>query len=196
MSKNFKRKLSLKKLIRIQKKFINDSYEEFVNEGSINDKFINEESVNEDSVNEDSVNEEFINDEFTNEESVNEESENDFNNKKFKDDDIRNIIFEKINNRFAYSKLDKFKIVIMIDNGYINATKLCKYTNKQLIHWMENKRSKEIIKDFGKNIGSSRDDLVIRVNGGKLTKISGTYVHPILITHFVASNFISRSEMK
>jgi hypothetical protein len=164
MSKNFKHKLSLNKSTRTQKKIINDSDEDSINEES------DEESINEES----------------DEDSVNEELENDFNNKKFKEDDIRNIIFEKINDKFAYGKLDKFKVVIMINNGYINATKLCNDANKQLIHWMENKRSKEMIKDFGKFTGLSRDELVIKVNGGKLTKISGTYMHYTLITHIAS----------
>jgi hypothetical protein len=102
------------------------------------------------------------------------------------DDDIRNIIFEKINDKFAYGKLGKFKVVMMIENRYINATKLCKDDGKEMKHWIENKSSKEMIKDFGKILGLSKDELIVKINGGKLTKISGTYVHHSLITHIAS----------
>lgn len=74
----------------------------------------------------------------------------------------------------------------MINNGYINATKLCNDGGKKLIHWMENKHSKQLMKDFGKMIGLPKEELIIKINGGKLTKISGTYVHSSLITHIAS----------
>lgn len=114
--------------------------------------------------------------------------DNDSDNKsiKYNDDDIRNIIIEKINDKFAYGKLGNFKVVIMTSNGNINATKLCQDGGKELKHWMENKSSKKMITDFCGYAGLPINEMVIKVNGGKLTKVSGTYVHSSIITHIAS----------
>lgn len=116
----------------------------------------------------------------------NEDCESDNIQKKYKDNDVRNIIFKEINNNFAYGKLKEFKVILMIKNGYINASKLCLDGGKKLKHWLENNNSKKLIDDFGKILGLTRDELLIKVNGGRLTKISGTYVHSNLITHIAS----------
>jgi len=114
-------------------------------------------------------------------ESEAEDCEFDNPQKKYKDNDIRNIIFKEINRDFAYGKLKDFKVILMTKNGYINATKLCQDGGKQVKHWFENKSSEKIINDFGKFLNLTRDKLIIKINGGSLTKISGTYVHPHII---------------
>ena len=44
---------------------------------------------------------------------------------KYDRSDIRNIIFEEINNKYSYGKYGTFDVIIMNKNGYINATRLC-----------------------------------------------------------------------
>jgi hypothetical protein len=44
------------------------------------------------------------------------------------DNDIKDIVFRKINNEFIYGLYGDFKVVMMMKNGYINATKLCQLT--------------------------------------------------------------------
>ena len=122
------------------------------------------------------------NDEYDEEESGNNKHDieiNDFKNKSY--DDIRECMYKKINNKFAYAKLGKFNVIMLRKNGFINATKLCNSANKKLIHWMENKNSKEMIVAFSKLLNMDRDQIITRVNGGKNTIISGTYMHPDLI---------------
>jgi len=50
--------------------------------------------------------------------------------KTYDKDAIQNIIFEDINDVYAYGKYGDFNVIIMKDNGYINATKLCKDAHK------------------------------------------------------------------
>ncbi len=38
---------------------------------------------------------------------------------------LSDIVFEKINDKFGYGQYIDFKVIIMLENGYINATKLC-----------------------------------------------------------------------
>lgn len=95
--------------------------------------------------------------------------------------DTGNIIFEDIDDKYAYGKVGNFDVIIMKQNGYINATKLCKDGEKEFFHWKENKTSKEFINALQSQLGIS--NWVYSVAGGKITKIRGTYVHPLLITH-------------
>ncbi len=61
--------------------------------------------------------------------------------------DIRNIIFEDINDDYAYGKLGPFDVMMMKKNGFINATKLCNDAGKRFKHWGENNFSKELIRE-------------------------------------------------
>jgi hypothetical protein len=104
-------------------------------------------------------------------------------NKNLKKSDIRNIIFERINNKFSYGKYGPFVVVIMEGNGYINATKLCKLDkNKRFVDWKVNKSSKLLISETSKLKNIPENELIININGGSNTVISGAYVHEDLIT--------------
>jgi len=60
-----------------------------------------------------------------------EEYDNDSDIDEYDSDDIRNIIFKDIDDKYAYGKLGNFKVMLMKKNGYINATKLCKDAKKE-----------------------------------------------------------------
>ena len=110
-------------------------------------------------------------------------------------DDFRNIIFENINDDYAYGKMGTFTVMIMKKNGYINATKLCNFANKRFAHWLENKGSNELVEEVdlqcNRNSGLNKpikkstiknSPSVIMINTG--TKIThGTYLHSDLIIH-------------
>ena len=103
-------------------------------------------------------------------------------NKKLKKSDIRNIIFEKINDKFSYGRYGPFNVIMISKNGYINATKLCQLDEKKrFTDWKANKRSKMLISELSKLFNISENELIININGGSNTKISGTYVHPEII---------------
>ena len=106
--------------------------------------------------------------------------------------DIRNIIFKDINEDYAWAKYGDFKVIMMKENGYINATKLCSDamiqtgSKKPFKNWKANSNTKELIDVISAPAEISAGDLFITITGGKLTEIRGTYVHPELIP-FVAS---------
>ena len=43
---------------------------------------------------------------------------------------LNQIIFDYINNDYAYGKYGEFTVIMMTSNRYINATKLCKQYGK------------------------------------------------------------------
>src|SRR5437868_626576 len=45
-------------------------------------------------------------------------------------DNIKNIMFEEIDENYSYGKYGVFKVVMMKSNGYVNVTKMCKDYNK------------------------------------------------------------------
>ena len=103
--------------------------------------------------------------------------------------DIRDVMFEHIDDEFAHAKLGEFQVIMMKKNGYVNATKVCDKYKKRFRRWLVNKVSKEIIsevtninnknKPAGKKAG-----LIIKVIGGSIAT-RGTYVHSDLINHIV-----------
>jgi len=111
--------------------------------------------------------------------------------KKTNGKDIREICFEDINEQYSRGKYDKFIVVIMKKNGYINCTKLCQEiakvtgSKKELKKWFVNINSKEIIKSVSSYTGMPRENLSAIINAGP-NDIRGTYVHNLLVTHIIA----------
>lgn len=105
---------------------------------------------------------------------------------------LSKIIFEHINDKYAYGKYDEFKVIIMKENRYINATKLCNETGKSFKHWLENANSKNLIEEVEKTFTAGYPAVnkksTIMVQGGKGTNglINGTYVHELLIPHIAS----------
>jgi len=94
--------------------------------------------------------------------------------------------FETINEKYSKALYGDFNIIIDMTNGYINATKLCAVGGKQMSHWLENKGSKDLIKEF-ENVDCYPDSHIYEVrNGIKCNNINGTYVHPDLIPHIAS----------
>lgn len=96
---------------------------------------------------------------------------------------ISEIIFEHINDKYAYGKYGEFTIIIMKENKYINATKLCSANKKRFDHWLENANSKKLIE----NLSDTNLKATIKISGGygKSGLINGTYVHPSLMEHII-----------
>lgn len=115
---------------------------------------------------------------------------------------LHDIVFEHINEKYAYGAYGEFRIMMMRKNSYINATKLCNENNKQLKHWLENKNGKDLVDEVKKEINRSKNSMVgyptieeneevepiITIKGGnkKLQLVTGTYVHPLLIPHIAS----------
>uniref|UniRef100_A0A6C0CBK2 KilA-N domain-containing protein n=1 Tax=viral metagenome TaxID=1070528 RepID=A0A6C0CBK2_9ZZZZ len=90
---------------------------------------------------------------------------------------------DKINNDYYRSRYETFSIIVMIKNGYVNATKICKIYSKEFRQWKVNKTSREILQELSNVTGISLNKLTKTVAGGRTIDIRGIYVHPDLITH-------------
>jgi hypothetical protein len=105
---------------------------------------------------------------------------------------LNQIIFEHIDDKYAYGKYGDFKVIIMKENCYINATKLCKEYGKELSNWLRNANSKELIEETEKEISvlhirrTENNKSFITVKGGNNQNICGTYVHELLIPHIAS----------
>ena len=110
---------------------------------------------------------------------------------------ITEIIFEDICEGYGYGMYGDFKIIMMRKNGYVNASKLCREHNKKYDHWSRNDNSNELINVVKQRIQQKNliphywgikkneefEPIIIIKGGGEINKISGTYVHPLLIPH-------------
>lgn len=74
------------------------------------------------------------------------------NTPSFTSQDMLSIIFEDINDKYAYGQYGEIKVMIMKKNGYVNATKLCALSKKRFDHWLANKQSKELMNEINKEI--------------------------------------------
>jgi len=117
--------------------------------------------------------------------------ENKPSQKKLKDD-IMKISFKDINDDYCWGRYGPFKVIIMKENGYINATKMIAVVKtkngkkKELKHWNETASSKELIAEISAAVVCTTDDLTIVITGGNNQTICGTYVHHYLIPHIAA----------
>ena len=116
---------------------------------------------------------------------------------------ITKLAYQKINDKFSKAMYGDIDVIMDIDNGYINATKLCTDKGKNIKNWLGKARSKELIKSFKKT-----DPLYVNVTGDN--DLRGTYIHPALIPTIVAwlyplfdrrvakivNNFILNKEVK
>ncbi|AAR83571.1 transcriptional regulator [Canarypox virus] len=87
---------------------------------------------------------------------------------------------------------------MMKENGFVNATKLCKLGGRNLKHWLENKQSKELVKELEtidkvwkvKSPGRNSGRVILEVGtiskGKHQYEVAGSYVHPDLIPHIAS----------
>jgi hypothetical protein len=101
------------------------------------------------------------------------------------DNNLKDIIYEDITDEYCLGKYGEFEVIIMKRNGYINATKLCQQGGKQLFHWMELDCARNICKEVSSILITDIHSLKIIIFGGSgnSKRISGSYLHPMLITH-------------
>lgn len=109
---------------------------------------------------------------------------------RYDDDDLRNVIFETIDDKYAKGKLGQLEVIMMKSNGYVNITKICTSAGKNFSHWKENASSKKLLKEVSKSVnphivkpvGEKYAHLMILDNKSKAS-LKGTYVHPKLAIH-------------
>ena len=117
---------------------------------------------------------------------------------------LNNIIFENINEDYAYGKYADFTVIMMIKNRYINATRLCNEHGKKLDKWTRNECNKELIELVNNKIIFSHSPTpypalvgnnniidgntsIIQIQSTKHKGIlRGTYIHELLIPHIAS----------
>ena len=97
------------------------------------------------------------------------------------------ISFKNINNDYHWGKYGDFKVIIMKENGYINATKLiagdCTNNgNKKFNDWSRGKNNKKLMNEISSFVGIPVNLLYNTISTGP-NNLRGTYVHPLLMTH-------------
>ena len=105
---------------------------------------------------------------------------------------LSEIIFEHINNDFAYGKYGDFTVIIMKKNRYINATKLCKEYNKLFKNWLRNDENKILINEVDNELKKSADSSIKKHTKALITlqkecnnTLRGTYVHPDIMPNII-----------
>ncbi len=107
---------------------------------------------------------------------------------------IINISVKDINDEYAYGDYAGFKVIIMKENGYINATHMCSRLPtqneifKDFENWLCDDNAQELINALSILVDVPTDDLLIPIttSSKKLTEIRGTYAHPKLIPHIAS----------
>ena len=103
---------------------------------------------------------------------------------------INEVAFEQIQGNYWYGAYEEFRVVMMKDSGYINATKMCKDNGKLYYHWARQKHIKQLIRFVGVKAKKEHGGVLpmpIRVaikatdNSQTDKLISGVYIHPDLI---------------
>jgi len=102
--------------------------------------------------------------------------------------DIKDIIINKINDKYSRGTYADFSVILMNKNGYINATKLCQLAkeNKPFFEWTKTNISKRFYAAASKESGLDRNKLEYVDNVSSDKKLRGTYVHPLLIPHIAS----------
>ena len=119
---------------------------------------------------------------------------------------LSEICYQQIKGNYWYGAYGDFKVVMMKDCGWVNATKLCKDGGKKLCDCLRLDGAKKLIHDFDLKLrqqasGNTRDDSnEWRVSDVQICTsvckpvhtahttleerlISGTYIHPNLVPH-------------
>ena len=104
---------------------------------------------------------------------------------------LADIAYEQIEGKFWYGRYGQFRVVMMKDCGFINATKLCRDGGKDLRDWNANKNSKDLLQCLATKLGDDGDSESIFVRKIIRTAqqtdvekaVSGTYYNPLIIPH-------------
>jgi KilA-N domain/Protein of unknown function (DUF3627) len=91
------------------------------------------------------------------------------------------ITFQSVDNQYEWGYYFDIKVLIMTQNGYINATKMCQDENKQFRFWLQNDSSKELLDEFERYVSRPSDLMIKNIVGPN--EFRGTYVHLDLVPH-------------
>lgn len=110
---------------------------------------------------------------------------------------MQSIIYESINEKFGYGEYLGFKVIIMKENGYINATRMLKNIEeitgkrKDFHDWKRIQQAQELIEAVENDLKAVRGISVSAFyteKGGiqEFQYLQGSYVHPDIIVHIAS----------
>lgn len=85
----------------------------------------------------------------------------------------QNLIFKSSNGLSLYQRAD---------DGYVNATKLCRDEGKRMNHYLHNQETKDYLAELSRSAGIPANLLVVKRNTG-VNNERGTWVHPKVAIH-------------
>jgi len=99
------------------------------------------------------------------------------------ENEIKKIKIEKMNNIYGKSMYLGVPVIIMLDNNYINATKLCKQVNekKSFKEWKRTQFKNKYYDMVSKNTHIKMNKLEFTNRTSSDKNLRGSYVHPLLI---------------
>lgn len=68
------------------------------------------------------------------------------------------------------------------NNGYVNATAMCRAAGREFKHYNENRTTREFIAELSREVGIPTSELIQSVSGGN-PALQGTWVHPRVAIH-------------
>ena len=101
---------------------------------------------------------------------------------------------EQISGNYWYGTYGEFRVVMMKNNGYINATKMCQSVGKDYNDWVNLRATQELINElevrilkryWETNVIESDNAPRILVLNKNCTQITGTYCYADLISNLV-----------
>ncbi|UWX11383.1 CRPV-274 [Crowpox virus] len=110
--------------------------------------------------------------------------------------DLSVIVTDHIDDRFSWVRYNDFEIIVMKENGYVNATKLCILGNKRLSDWLNMETTKELIREaeYVNRNWKAKSFYMNDIKGVILDiesedyvyEVSGCYIHQDLISHITS----------
>ena len=101
--------------------------------------------------------------------------------------DLSDIIISKINDKYSEGIYLDMIVVLETKTSYINVTKMCRDigketgSTKKINDWKRLASAKELIVHVSETENIPINKLTKIINGGSNTKISGCYIHPLLV---------------
>src|SRR3981189_134123 len=87
---------------------------------------------------------------------------------------LSELVFEQIEGNFWYAAYGPFRVVMMKDTGYINATKLCSSGGKVYGDWIKNKSSRELIQALETQLALENTQDSVQTSNCRIPQLQGS----------------------
>lgn len=102
-------------------------------------------------------------------------------------------LVEQKQNPWVMHEFASHRIRMRSIDGYFSATDMCKVDKKKLNHYLENKQTKDYVKELAIDLKiNDTDKSLIDIKKGGNSQQQGTWIHPCIATHlamWISPNF-------